>query len=320
MIKTQERMLLVVKRRKELSQGTFSFELVPVDAIAELPPFSAGSHVAVVTPSGAVREYSLCNVPAERHRYVIAVKRDAHGQGGSVSMADQLKEGDTLQVSAPKNYFLLDKQASQFLFVAGGIGITPILSMMRDLQQDNRDFKLIYCTRSPEMTAFRGELSSSEFADKVFFHHDYGDSKQSLDFAKSLAQRPDGAHLYCCGPGPLMHAVRDNSRHWPQSTVHFEDFGSTAKAELSGEKGFLVRLARKGMTAQVLPGVTILDALREKGVVLPSSCESGTCGSCRTPLLAGEPDHRDFILDDDEKGEIMICISRAKSEELVLDI
>ena len=320
MIKIQESMLLVVKRRKELSQGTFSFELVPVDAIAELPLFSAGSHVAVVTPSGAVREYSLCNVPADRHRYVIAVKRDAQGQGGSVSMADQVKEGDTLQVSAPQNYFLLDKQASQFLFVAGGIGITPILSMIRDLQQDNRDFKLIYCTRSPEMTAFRGELSSSEFADKVFFHHDYGDRNQSLDFAKSLAKRPDGAHLYCCGPGPLMHAVRDNSRHWPQSTLHFEDFGSTAKVELSGEKGFLVRLARKGITAQVPPGVTILDALREKGVVMPSSCESGTCGSCRTSLLAGEPDHRDFILDDDEKGEIMICISRAKSEELVLDI
>lgn len=319
-MQVQERMTVVVKRKEEVSLDTISFELVSGDVSAELPPFSAGAHVAIVTPSGAVREYSLCNLPSERHRYVIAVKRDAQGRGGSVSMVDQVKEGDTLQVSPPENYFLLDKQASQFLFVAGGIGITPILSMIRDLQQDKRDFQLIYCTRSPEIAAFREELSATELAGKVVFHHDHGDRNQSLDFSKVLAERPEGAHLYCCGPSPLMHAVRDNSRHWPQASVHFEDFGSTAKAELTGEKTFAVRLARKGMTVEVFPGVTILDALRAHGVEVPSSCESGTCGSCRTTLLAGEPEHRDFILDDDEKGEIMICISRSKSEELVLDI
>lgn len=311
---------MVVKRKEEVSEDTFSFELVPANAGAELPPFSAGAHVAVLTPSGAVREYSLCNVPSERHRYVIAVKRDAQGQGGSVSMVDQVREGDTLQVSPPENYFLLDKEASQFLFVAGGIGITPILSMIRDLQQEQRDFKLIYCTRSREMTAFYQELSAPELAGKVVFHHDHGDRNQSLDFSKVLAERPEGAHLYCCGPGPLMHAVRDNSRHWPQPAVHFEDFGSTAKPEAASDRTFVVRLARRGITVEVPAGVTILDALRAQGVEVPSSCESGTCGSCRTTLLAGEPEHRDFILDDDEKGEIMICISRAKSGELLLDI
>ena len=311
---------MVVTRKEQVSLDTISFEFAAAEASAELPPFSAGAHVAVVAPSGAVREYSLCNLPSERHRYVIAVKRDAQGRGGSVSMVDQVKEGNTLQVSPPENYFLLNKQASQFLFVAGGIGITPILSMIRDLQQEKRDFKLIYCTRSPEMAAFREELSTPELAGKVVFHHDYGDRNQSLDFAKVLAERPEGAHLYCCGPSPLMHAVRDNSRHWPQASVHFEDFGSTAKTKPTGEKTFVVRLARKGMTIAVPPGVTILEALRAQGVEVPSSCESGTCGSCCTVLLAGEPEHRDFILDDDERGEIMICISRAKSEQLVLDI
>jgi phthalate 4,5-dioxygenase reductase subunit len=319
-MKIPDTMPMLVKRRLEVSQDTFSFELVSADASAQLPPFTAGAHVAVLTPSGELREYSLCNAPSERYRYVIAVKRDAQGQGGSVSMADQVREGDTLQVSQPENYFLLEKQASQFLFVAGGIGITPILSMIRHLQQDKRDFKLIYCTRSPEMTAFRDELSSPELVGKVVIHHDHGDRNRSLDFTQVLAERPEGAHLYCCGPSPLMHAVRDNSRHWPQSTVHFEDFGSTAKAEPEGEKGFLVRLARTGIAVLVAPGVSILDALREQGVEVPSSCESGTCGSCRATLLAGEPEHRDFILGDDEKGEIMICISRAKSDELVLDI
>jgi phthalate 4,5-dioxygenase reductase subunit len=319
-MKTQERMLMVVKRKEKVSEDTFSYELEAAQRNAELPPFSAGAHVAVTTPSGAVREYSLCNSPSERHRYVIAVKRDAQGRGGSISMVDQITQGDTLEVLPPENYFPLDKQAHQFLFVAGGIGITPILSMIRDLQRESRDFKLIYCTRAPEMTAFHEELSAPELVGKVVFHHDHGDRARSLDFSKLLAERPEGAHLYCCGPGPLMHAVRDNSRHWPQSSVHFEDFGSTVKAEPTGEKRFVVRLARKNMTVEVPPGVSILDALRAQGVEVPSSCESGTCGACRTTLLAGDPEHRDFILDEDERGEIMICISRAKSEELVLDI
>lgn len=317
---TQERISVVVKRKLEVSLDTVSFELVPAETSTRLPPFSAGAHVAVVTPSGVEREYSLCNLPAEQHRYLIAIKRDAQGRGGSISMVDQVNEGDTLQIAPPENYFALDKQGSQFLFIAGGIGITPILSMIRDLQQDKRDFKLIYCARSPEMAAFREELSIPEMAGKVVFHYDQGDPSQSLDFSKVLAERPEGAHLYCCGPSALMHAVRDSSRHWPQTSVHFEDFGSTAIKETTGEKAFMVRLARDGRAVEVPPGVTILEALRAQGLDMPSSCESGTCGTCRTVLLVGEPEHRDFILDDDEKGEIMICISRAKSAELVLDI
>ena len=313
---------LTVRKKTEIAQEIFLFELIS-DTQPHLPAFSAGSHVVVVTPAGLTRRYSLCNAASEDGRYVIAVKRDAQGDGGSVSMVDRLQVGDRLLVSQPENYFPLASDLSCCVLVAGGIGVTPILCMVHELLARKINFKVIYCTRSPETTAFLEELSAPELAGRVLIHHDYGDRALSLDLAPLLAERASGAQLYCCGPRPLMQAVRDMTRHWPSSVVHFEDFGTSLHpAQVQGpDRPFSVRLSRQDLTVNVPVGVSILEALRASGVTVPSSCESGTCGSCRTGLVAGVAEHRDFVLDDDEQGkDIMICVSRAQSEELVLNL
>ena len=311
---------LVVQRKSAIALDITQFELVAPDGTA-LPPFSAGSHIAVTTPNGLLRRYSLCNAPAERHRYVIAIKRDAEGSGGSVSMIDDVSEGDTLPVSAPLNYFPLAEHAKRHVLIAGGIGITPVRSMILELQAKDADFEVIYCARFPESSAFLDELAQENLTGRVLVHHDHGDATRALELAPLLATPADGTHLYCCGPRRLMQGVREVTGHWPVGTVHFEDFGTSEHVSAGGEKTFTVKLARTGVTVNVPPGVSILDALRERGLPAPSSCESGTCGSCRVGLLSGVAEHRDYVLDDDEHDSaIMICVSRAQSDELVLDL
>jgi phthalate 4,5-dioxygenase reductase subunit len=316
-------MMLRVDRRRDIAQGIVLFDLVPEGGAAPLPAFDAGAHVVVMTPAGLTRRYSLCNRPGERHRYQIAVKREAQGLGGSRSLCDQVHEGDLLPVGSPENCFALDAQARRFLFVAGGIGITPIIAMVRSLEGGSRPFELVYCTRSPESTAFLDDLRTPELASRCRLHHDHGDPGQALGFAEVLAESPPGTHLYCCGPAPLMQSVRSSSRHWPAGTVHFEDFGSRpaiATATPARDQPFIVRLARSGLEIPVDPGTSILQALRARGLPAPSSCESGTCGACRTPLLDGVAEHRDYVLDEDATDEIMICVSRSRSPLLVLDL
>lgn len=316
-----DRLQVRVKRKQEIAEQIFLFELARDDS-QMLPPFNAGSHIMVCTPNGLERRYSLCNAPSERDRYVIAVKRDAMGGSGSISMADDAKVGDQVSVSAPLNYFPLETTTSPFLLIAGGIGITPVLAMMHELRARNASFKVIYCTRSASTTAFMDELTAPEWVGQVLIHHDHGDPSRSLALGPLLDNCVRGTHLYCCGPRPLMQAVRDLTKKWPPGSVHFEDFGTSAHTPVaSDERGFVVRLARSGITAQVPPGTTILEALRAQGVSVPSSCEAGTCGSCRTRLISGEAEHRDFVLDDDEHNtDIMICVSRARSEVLVFDL
>jgi len=317
--RTDTPMALRIARTQDVAEGIRSFELVHPEG-AELPPFTPGSHVKVRTPSGAVRKYSLCNDPAERQRYVIAVKRDAQGQGGSVSMHDQARAGDMLATSAPDNAFPLVDSAKGHVFIAGGIGITPILSMIRSLGEEPAvPWKLHYLTRSPGTTAFADALRDPALARNVHIHHDLGDPARSFDLWPTL-EKPNGAHVYCCGPRPLMESVRDMTGHWPARNVHFESFneGGGVKPD---DQPFSVRLARAQVSLEVPVGQSILATLREHGHSAPSSCESGTCGTCRTTLLAGEADHRDMVLMPEEMGsQIMICVSRAKSPELVLDL
>jgi phthalate 4,5-dioxygenase reductase subunit len=274
----------------------------------------------VEVPSGVRRNYSLCSNPADKNFYQIAVKRDAHGRGGSISMADDVQEGELVAISAPRNNFELHPRAEQFLFVAGGIGITPILSMMRHLKsQGKQDFKLIYCTRDAFSTAFLDVLAGPEFSAHVQLHHDQGDINQALDFWP-VFESPSKAHVYCCGPRGLMGSVADMSGHWPSGSVHFESFGADVSS-YAANTGFTVRLQKTGTTLSVAADQTILEALRSAGLRVASSCESGTCGSCRTGLLAGQAEHRDMVLGDDEKEtRIMVCVSRALSPELVLDL
>lgn len=311
---------LRVTGKRQLADDIYMFEFRAADD-GELPAFTPGSHVTVTTPAGPRRRYSLCNDARERDRYVIAVKREASGRGGSLSFTQDVNEGDTVEVDPPANEFAMSKaEPKSYIFIAGGIGITPIRSMIQHLRGEGKtNFKLYYFTRTSTMMAFRDEFADSGFADKVVLHHDEGDPDQAYDLWPVLEEQR-GAHLYCCGPAGLMDAVRDMTGHWPDSAVHFEDFAG-ASATRPDDTSFTVKLSGSGEEVEVPAGTSILDALRKAGRVLPSSCESGTCGTCRTRYVAGEPDHRDLVLSDREKrSEIMICVSRAKTPELVLEL
>ena len=310
--------LLRVTRNVPIAEGIHLLEFRDAGG-KELPQFSAGAHITVRVPNGMLRKYSLCNDPAERDRYQVAVKREVAGRGGSSTLIDRTKPGDELMVTAPVNDFALPQRAQDFLFIAGGIGITPIMAMIRQVQKEGKRFRLFYCTRSKETTAFIDELSKPEFNDKVVIHHDYGDPAQSLDLKPVLAERKNREHLYCCGPRPLMEAVRDMTDHWSQTSVHFEAF-SEADIHKATDRPFKVKLAKSGKVLDVPADKTIMEVLRENGLEVPSSCETGTCGTCRTKLLAGEADHRDLVLHEHERGNtIMICVSRARSDEITID-
>jgi phthalate 4,5-dioxygenase reductase component len=306
-----------VRRADMIADDVREFELVRPDS-GDLPQFAAGAHIAVRVPNGQLRKYSLCNDPAERDRYVIAVKREAPGTGGSLSMVDEAKPGDRLMISAPRNNFALVNSPAGYVFIAGGIGITPIMSMVRHLASEGvARFRLVYCTRAPGATAYRDELAAPELRGRVTIHHDGGDLARAYDLWPLLEQ-PRG-HVYCCGPRAMMEAVRDMTGHWSSSAVHFEAFTEPARQK-PDDRPFSVRLARSGEVVPVPVGVTILEALRAAGHEVPSSCESGSCGTCRTRLVAGEPEHRDLVLAEHERqGYIMVCVSRARSPELVID-
>ncbi|MDE2064249.1 MAG: oxidoreductase, partial [Bradyrhizobium sp.] len=311
---------LTVRQKSEIADGVFLFEL-RADDDSELPPFTPGSHITVTAPSGQKRRYSLCNDPAERNRYLIAVKQETTGRGGSLSFTRDVRQGDRVAVEPPANDFEMAKaEPKRLIFIAGGIGITPIRAMiLHCVRQGKTNFTLYYFTRTPAVMAFREEFSSHAYEGKVVLHHDNGDPDQGYDLWPVLEQQR-GAHLYCCGPRGLMDAVRDMTGHWPDSAVHFEDFVG-ASAPHADDRPFEVRLAKSGTAYEVAANVSILDTLRRNGHMLASSCESGTCGTCRCRFTDGEPDHRDLVLSDDEKKrEIMICVSRAKSATLTLDI
>ncbi|WP_200949747.1 PDR/VanB family oxidoreductase [Pseudolabrys sp. Root1462] len=314
----QPMMTLRVTRNEAIADGINLFEFRQPDGAA-LPEFSAGAHIAIRVPNGAIRKYSLCNDPAERGHYQIAVKREASGRGGSIDLIDNVKAGDTVMVSEPVNDFALPPRATDFLFIAGGIGITPILAMIRQVQAAGKHFRLYYCSRSPETTAFKEELGAPGIREFVTIHYDNGDPSCSLDLRPILKERQNREHLYCCGPRPLMEAVRAMTDHWSPTAVHFEAF-SDAETHKAGDRPFRVKLAKTGKTVDVPADKTILEVLRETGLEVPSSCETGTCGTCRTRYSNGEADHRDLVLAEHEKADtIMICVSRAKSDEITLD-
>ncbi len=221
-------MSLRIARKAEIAHGIYLFELQN-RARADLPSFTAGAHVKLRTPRGFVRKYSMCKDPGERNRYTIAVKREMSGRGGSIDLVDHTRVDDMLLV-APPNDFELPPRAADLLFIAGGIGITPIMARIHQLQSDaGKRFRLYYCTRAPEMTAFLPELSAPALKGKVRIHHDAGDSAQARDLWPILEQRRNREHLYCCGPRSLMAIVRDLAGHWSSTSVHFEALASRRK-------------------------------------------------------------------------------------------
>jgi vanillate O-demethylase ferredoxin subunit len=297
-----------------------AYELVDPSG-ALLPAFTAGSHIDVHLPGNFLRQYSLANDPREQHRYVIGVLKEVAGRGGSKSFHDNVKVGDLLQASAPRNNFALVPDARSYLLIAGGIGVTPLMSMVTALGNAGADFALHYCARAPEQTAFRDKLAGHAAAGRVTYHYDGGDPRQGLDVAGLLEAHGAGTHLYCCGPAGLMKAVGDAAAHWPPGTVHFEFFAPLPQPQGQVDGEFKVKIASSNSVFAVPADKTILEVLRANGLSVESSCEAGTCGTCCTGYLEGTPDHRDFVLTDDQQAKfLMVCCSRSKSELLVLDL
>ena len=312
-------MKLVIDQKREIADNIVEFEVRDAAGRA-LPPFTPGAHVSVTGPGGLVRKYSLCNRPGEQDLYRFAVKREAEGRGGSRAIVDDTRVGDEIEISEPRNDFPLDNGAPEFVFIAGGIGITPIYAMMKHLDTLGRTYTLYYFTRTEADTAYRADLIQPGSGHQVVIHHDGGDPRMGLDLGALLATRPEGAHLYCCGPRPLMDAVRAAAAHWASGSLHFEDFGSETSGGVE-DQPFTVRLARSGGTVEVPSGMTMMEALRAHGIDMPSSCETGTCGTCKTALLGGVADHRDLVLFDDEFDDFIIpCVSRAKTAEITIDL
>jgi len=283
-----------------------------------LPPCAAGAHIDVHVPSGVVRQYSLCGDIDTRDRYRIAVKKEADGRGGSISMHDDAEVDSFLAIGAPKNYFPLAQQAGSNLLIAGGIGITPIYAMAQALAREQRDWTLHYCARSAAHAAFLRELEALA-PQRINTHLS---EAPVLDVARLLASQPKDVHVYCCGPVGLMSAVKAATAGWDEARVHFEWFAAPV-VDHAQDQSFEVELARSHIVVTVPADRTILDVVRETGIDVASSCEEGVCGTCETKLVAGEADHRDLLLSAKERAEnrsMMICCSRARSKRLVLDL
>lgn len=305
------------------ARDILGFELAREDG-APLPAFSAGAHIDVHLPVGLVRQYSLCNHPEDRHRYQIAVLLDPHSRGGSEWLHANLRPGDPLRISEPRNLFPLTHEAERSLLFAGGIGITPILCMAERLWQIGAEFKLHYCARSAEQAAFVERLARSPFAERVKLHFDDGAPDQRADFPALLAGPGDGAHLYICGPTGFMDHVLGTARAqgWADAQLHREYFAAAPQSS-EGNGVFEIQLASTGQVLTVASSQSVVEALGAVGVELPVSCEQGVCGTCLTRVLEGEPDHRDMFLtkaEQDANDQFTPCCSRARSARLVLDL
>jgi vanillate O-demethylase ferredoxin subunit len=300
-----------------------SFRLAPVSG-KPLPPFTPGAHISVQVRDGVTRQYSLCNAPNDTTAYHIAVKREPESRGGSRALHERVTEGDVLAIAPPRNHFPLARGAKHHVLLAGGIGITPLLSMVHHLQEAGASFELKYFTRSIRHTAFHEVLSNPELSGKVDFHYALDPESLRKYLHKLLQHRPDGAHLYACGPRPFMNLVEEiASASWPDEAVHMEFFSADPLASSGPRAPFEIKLARTQAVYQVPAEKTILEVLAEHGIPITTSCGQGVCGTCITGVLEGEPDHRDAFLSEKERkacDKMMLCVSRAKSERLTLDL
>jgi vanillate O-demethylase ferredoxin subunit len=312
----------VAHKRFETAQ-ICSFELVPADD-APLPGFSAGAHIDVHTPNGPMRQYSLCNDPAERGRYVIGVLRDPASRGGSVALVDGIEAGHTLRISAPRNHFALVETARHTVLMGGGIGITPLLCMAERLAACGASFELHYAVRSRAAAAFLDRMAEARWADRTHLHCDDGPPAQRLDLAALVARPSAGTHLYVCGPSGYMDAVLGAARGaaWPEDHLHCEYF-APVEAPAGANRAFELHLARSGRVLTVPADRSVAEVLIAAGVDLEVSCEQGVCGACLTRVVEGVPEHRDMLLTAAERAandQFTPCCSRALSPRLVVDL
>ncbi len=304
------------------AEDILSFELAD-PAGRDLPRFTAGAHIDVHIDDGLVRQYSLCNDPDERHRYVIAVLNEPDGRGGSLALHETVSEGDLLTISEPRNHFRLADDAARHLLLAGGIGVTPMMAMIGTLEARGADYLMYYCARAPENTAFLDRLRPLVDAGRVALHHDGGDPRRGLDIDATLKNPEPGTHLYYCGPPGFMSAAASAVVHWPEGTVHFEYFTAPEDRAAGDHENtpFQVKIASTGDVFGVPADKTIIEVLRGNGLAVDTSCEHGYCATCMTRYLEGEPEHRDAVLDDEDRAEfVLICCARSRTPLLVLDL
>ena len=298
------------------AEGIHLFEVRPIGG-GRLLSCDAGSHIDVHLPNGLVRPYSLVDPGHEPERYIVGVRRDPAGRGGSAFMHDALRVGTRLRVGRPRNAFPLDVQAARTVLVAGGIGITPILSMARQLEALGREWVLHYAVRSRADAAFLEELLPH--GQRLHLHCD-DEAGHVFRMEEVAAAAPLDAHLYCCGPAPMLAAFEAAMAGRPPGQIHLERFTAAPVPE---RETFQVRLARSGLSLDVEPGQSILDAVLNAGVDCSYACMQGTCGSCEVRVLEGVPEHRDGLQPEarrlDERT-MLICCSGSRSRSLVLDL
>ena len=310
---------LLIKGKRLEAQGVYSFELVDLEGQA-LPPFTAGAHLEFHLSSGTIRHYSLCNSPLETHRYCVAVLKQEDGRGGSIEMSE-LQVGDTVTALAPRNNFELNNTAKHSVLIAGGIGITPILAMAQKLEAEQQSFEIHYLARSRSTAAYLDTLAEDRFAahTQTYFQDEAG----IADLGAVITEPKPDSHLYVCGPAGLMDGVFDTAtaKGWSPDNLHKEYFQAEA-SDNSDAEAFEVKLKSSGETFQVPAHRTLFDVLDEAGAFIPCSCLEGVCGTCVTPVVSGEIEHRDVFLSQQEKDSnqlIAVCCSRAKGT-LVLDL
>ncbi|MFC7052073.1 2Fe-2S iron-sulfur cluster-binding protein [Hansschlegelia quercus] len=310
---------VAVSRKWAAGADVAGFELAAVSG--GLPTFQPGGHIDVHLPNGLIRPYSLVNAPGETGSYVIGVKRDPASRGGSQTLHETVREGDLLAISEPRNNFPLRRDANLTIFIAGGVGVTPLIAMAQALDHSGSAIAFHCFARDEAHIAFADRLGALKSRFTPHLGLDPVETEARL--RTLLGQRPVGAHVYLCGPTPMLETARRVAAEagWPEAAVHFEYFKNERAVDAGSS--FEIALARSALTLTVPAGRTILEVLRDNGVDLPSSCEQGACGTCEATVLEGEPDHQDVYLSDAEKREgrrIMTCVSRARSARITLDV
>ncbi|MCA0145329.1 PDR/VanB family oxidoreductase [Blastococcus sp. LR1] len=308
---------LRVTGKQPQADGVLTLELSSPSG-GRLRDWTPGAHIDLVLPNGLTRQYSLCGDRRNPGTYRVGVLHEPESRGGSAYVHEQLRVGDLVGVGGPRNNFPLVPSA-RYLFVAGGIGITPILPMVAQAEQLGADWRLLYGGRRRDSMAFLDELAG--YGDRVLVRPE--DEFGLLDLPGFVGEPRAGVRIYSCGPAPLLAAMERTCAYWPPYSLRVERFVADDAGAPARTAPFEVELARTGTTVTVTPDVTVLEALNRVGVEVLSSCRSGVCGTCETTVLAGRPDHRDALLDDDERqvGDCMyVCVSRSRDERLVLDL
>lgn len=318
-------MQLIVSQITHEAQDVLGLELRSPTGEA-LPAFTAGAHVDVHLPHGLCRPYSIANAPSERHRYLLGVGLAPNSRGGSAFIHQQLQVGQRLEVGVPRSLFGLSETAGQHLFVAGGIGITPILSMVSACRARGQPWRLLYCVRSRARAAYAWPLAAMG-RQHVSWHVDEEAAGQPPDLRGFLDRTALDVHVYACGPAGLMKAVEQSAHEagYAQAQIHFERFQpeATDATAAQGGQAFTAVLQRSGLRVPVPDGVSLLDALAHGGVSIPHACREGLCRSCEVGIVSGQADHRDQVLSEQERLAqrcMLPCVSRSLGPELVLDL